>query len=1674
MKPPRAPRLDERRTAEFSSELHARAHAWMPTWGIRDGERDVGAALLDIAARFNSEVAERLDRSGEKMRRGFLDWLAVRGAAARPARMPVSFKLADAARSPVLAEAPVRLQADAAGTPVVFETEEDVRVIPGRLQVVVGVDAGADAFHVSPPGISDLQPLEPLPVRWEVKSFAAAGSHTLQLDPETGLGADTLVEVAGHQYRIVQADKGIVTIEPGLDADLPSSAMLRKVTAFDPFGGAARNRQEHALYLGDMDLLNVEAAATIDVIGAMSLVAGISWEYWGKLDGTDEVAWQKLTVALELHVAGAVRLEKRKGAIVPREIAGNSSRWIRAYARNAAGAAPMLQVEALQLLINHEPAPLACSDAANRASPAAEAMANTTALVLDGVFFPLGKEPRQFDAFYLGSQEAFSKKAAKVQLCFEMSDPTFTALSAVREGGFANTVLAGVAADRALHLFALNQGTGTLDKFREREPLQPPGVALDKQPGWALPIWYEPATPSAREQFLVAASAGDDIWAWREDAADGNTSNWESFEAIPTTNPPPATPISGLVYLGGANPELVALRNYQMSRRPRAAGQPWVKVPTLHGAATVKLRSIVPVISANAWGQRVTSSGDGMVGIADDGALFGVSNAGACTRLLSLRTFAKDVRPVAVRLAGGDIVVVAVEVAPYQLVAWQVTAAVEEHVPITPGTVVANLDAEIFGAVLHVFAAVQDGATGRLNTWMPFGSGMERALFSSKLDASGAQVGGAPTIVGTRVVMPGNRADLLVTEFDPARRHVESRQVEVGVVVPSALTLGVNDVIVDNSGAAPVISFVTQPALVKDGETLLVTSPTLPTASTRLDAYALSSRLTGTLLVTGDLKLDPTDHETTLHSQLYMGGELFSVDQLDKSAQPWTATVSNVNGAATPPLTADYVRPMASGGRVVSFIRMGTPNSVTWDAGLLARLPLVFPSLVNPIRYGKAFSVGVGNKPDVVVLDLAIAPIAAIAFVVDEAVGPWSRLLGDTSVNPELSWEYWNGRAWWKLLVTLDETRNLKSKGALRFTVPSDIAPSDWAGKTNFWIRARLVGGDYGRETVTATTKVVNGVTEQTIKRSSEGIRAPSVLKLSISYSVDAGVLPTFVKSQDSGSVRDQSEANRTAGATVEAFIPLAVALGQLSNAAPSHAARDECPPDCGCQQAQAVANAAASGEIPAVAQSSGRALLIGLDASPAGAPVNVFLVVDEEHDHWAFAPLLIEALVADRFVPIVARDATRGLGESGILSMSFTVEPTRRELFGQSLTWLRLTPAAGADSVNWTPSLRGAYLNTAWASATETLTRELVGSSEGAPNLTLTLARPPVLDHTLELRVREPLGEEELADLRKADERSVISDVDGLAGHWVLWNQVTDPGDESARARAYALDEPTGTISFGDGVHGLIPPIGLDAIVAFSYKRTEPPRPGSDIVPSNLVSARASLNLVSPVESVEAVMSVDQSAGGAAPENDDRVLRFGVARMRHRDRVVTARDIEDLALQRSSDVVQARCFPRSGFVRLVVAMRGANPVPGAAQVRELRRALLEGAPASLSAPKALRITGPTIRRLRIELTLRVDELEHAGALAEGVKRRLSALFDAAIGGPSQEGWPLGANPLEEDIALALIDAPHLDSIVKVAFEEIATDGSTSAWPAALAPHELAMLDDDPIRIHIATAEVVA
>lgn len=543
MKAPQAPQLDERRTDEFFAELGDRAQAWIPDWGLADGERDFGRALLQIAARFSSEVAERLDRTGDKMRRGFLDWLGVPRKAARQARMPVVFKLAGSAQEAVLAAAPVQMQADAGGSPVVFETEQDIRIVPGQLQVVVGVDATKDAFYLPPPGLADLQPLVPQPAQWQLKSFAAAGATRLQLDPDQGLTVGMIVDAGGAQYLLTEPapENGIVTIDPPLDSELPESTVIGKVTNFGPFDDVVRNRQEHALYLGHMDLFNIESAATIAVLGASSLATGIQWQYWGKRKGDDNVDWQSLKVAPPAdQKPEALILLKPEGSVDPKKIGEINSRWIRASVSNVKGDAPLLQVDELKIGINCSNNPLCPPPDSATSGPSSEGMVNNTPLVFSNPFYPLGRVPHQFDAFYLGCSEAFSKKGADAQICFEMSDATCLAYIPVRSGLFANQgVLAGVGKDRALHLFKLNSGNGAMTVFRE--PLRPPlpaepgsddkpSTPLDLNPRCRPVIWN--GTPNGDDFFVAVAAAGS-IWIWHENASDPKQSGWRHHSNVP-------------------------------------------------------------------------------------------------------------------------------------------------------------------------------------------------------------------------------------------------------------------------------------------------------------------------------------------------------------------------------------------------------------------------------------------------------------------------------------------------------------------------------------------------------------------------------------------------------------------------------------------------------------------------------------------------------------------------------------------------------------------------------------------------------------------------------------------------------------------------------------------------------------------------------------------------------------------------------------------------------------------------------------------------------------------------------------------------------------------------------------------------------------------------------------
>lgn len=1671
------PSLDPRRAGDFARELLARARTWLPHWKLAPGTQDPGRALLEVAARLSAEVAERLDQVAEKNRRNLVRWLGIRGAAARGARVPVAFRLTDRAQRSVLARAPVQMQADAGGTTLVFESEADVLLVPARVAQVVAVDPARDAYYLPPPGLTSLDALPPVPTQWRVRSFAAAGSERLQLEPALGLAAGMILAIDGRQYRVTKLDDDIVTVDPAVDAPdgIAQDAIASKVAAFDPFDGAARNRQNHALYLGHTDLLNLEAAATIDVVNGDAL-GGFRWEYWGKL-GESDAAWIELKVPPGQSQRNTLVVEKTQaGAIEPHEVNGVKSRWIRAVVPSLEGSRSPLPLADLKLRIGS-------SDAAG--NPPCEGLTNTTPLVLDDTFQPLGREPRQFDAFYLGCDEVFSKKRAQVTLDFRLADTTFRSLAKFGPARGADAMLAGVASDRSLHLIAYSALAGTLVPPLERASLQPADpadpnrrVPLDAELPWRLPVW------SGAGYVALAAAAGATVWMYYEWTTSPFFGQWLPLGAV-VTNPVAGISLAGLVCVGsGGSEQLFALYDGQLVQRSVAGPAGWQAVQTAEAGAAVRLASIARIDAAP--GITVAAGASRLVGISDAGTLYDVAADGSCTALPTATVLAVDVQPVAVWRTAADLLVFASAANKERIVAFD-TSLGDDDIGLAAREKILGLTMDQDPTTQTVVASVQSEGDSRLVWWMPFAGMNSDELLDAPLEPATGQLGGAPTRLAGHVVVPGARSDVCVLPIDPGGLVDGAAPLEHWLVQPTAIApLAVGDRVNSRDGLGGLARVAGAPTVV-DGDryTPLVAETIDPSYPADLLAFRTSAAGLATvfdsatasdcdLLLTVADALDGVDVVAITEGGVV---RLFLVDTLTPGAGPSGETVATVRPALTGYLQADPVTVWPAvelEGEILPVLRLDRASTaVNIRDTTVEAASIVFPGATPARRRGTVVTRGLGSTAAAVALDGLFTggpPTVAgeVRFTINGAPGAWQTQLGDASSNPELSWEYSDGKSWRLLPGLLDRTRHLKTSDTVTFEVPDDLVSSDWAGRTNHWIRARLVGGDYGREIFTVNSTTSGTTTTQSVERSSKGIKAPAVVALGIRYRLETAVHPEQVLAEDAGGFRDQSDANRTAGAQVEAFVPLAVTIGRLDGRSDESEASDGSngAGPCDCNDRCGGGSPAPGGSADAAAAAPGRSLLVGIAGTAQGEPVNLLFAVAAERAHDAAAPLRVEALVAGRFEPLVAVDGTRALGESGLVTMTLPTAPTTTALFGQPLAWLRLTPSRESG---WQPSIATAVLNAAWASAAETQTFEVLGSSGGEPDLTLTIARPPLLRDSLELRIREALTDEEVGNLKSGDAMRVRSDVPGLPGHWVRWEPVVDPADSAAGERVYALDEATGTVRFGDGRHGMIPPIGRDHIVAFRYRRVEPLADAAGAAAA--ITARAALGLVTPLEGVEAVVAAADAGRGAPPDDVERVLRFAPAQLRHRERALSARDVEDIVLQAQPAVAQARCLTQSRPVRLIVALRGPNPVPSRAMVRELAEVLARVLPPTLTGAMAPKLEGPTLREFRIRATLRVPALDTAGRVAQRAHDALAAYFDPAHGGDDGHGWPLGRAPAVDDVAARLIDLEGLEGIDDLALFERSSRGD-EPLTGPLGPDELARLAHDGIAFRYALVGV--
>jgi predicted phage baseplate assembly protein len=621
--------------------------------------------------------------------------------------------------------------------------------------------------------------------------------------------------------------------------------------------------------------------------------------------------------------------------------------------------------------------------------------------------------------------------------------------------------------------------------------------------------------------------------------------------------------------------------------------------------------------------------------------------------------------------------------------------------------------------------------------------------------------------------------------------------------------------------------------------------------------------------------------------------------------------------------------------------------------------------------------------------------------------------------KPKIAWEVYEGATgrWKAAAIEDDTTASLTFGGGLNAVVvlraPRVPAPVALGGEERYWVRARLVGGNFGKDADFTTSK--NAAGEVIVTPVKATWDPPSIKALTIDYEFDEGP----GEPDALATVNDFRASEQTAP-----FRPFTVAADDR--------------PTFYLAWSDALDNDTITlyFEVPDV--------IYAADAGPQARPVEPAAVVWEYRSPNGWQPLGTE-------------DETRGFTGRGLLTLVGPTDMARSTEFGVGAHWLRARWERGDYAAP--PQLARVLTNTIWASHVATVRDEVLGSSTGEERQFFRTSRAPVLPGE-QVEVRE-LGTPSAAELptilaeEGEDAVTVVpATADDPAETWVRWHGVVDFYESGPRSRHYVLDRLTGGIQFGDGRRGMAPPQGHANVRVALY------RSGGGAVGNRPEGAIAQLKTAVPY--VERVTNPVPAGGGTDAESLEAVRERGPRLLRHGNRAVTISDVEDLARAASPGIARVLGVPASaagdaGSVGVVVvpATEGRQPVPSLELLDRVRVYVEDRLPASAG----LWVAGPGWLQIAVTAEVVPISLEQATDVQSAVRAALEAFLHPLSGGPRGDGWPFGRTPRRSDL-LALIEAvPGVDHVrgLAVAQTQTAPPPASTALLVYSADHTITM-----------------
>lgn len=609
---------------------------------------------------------------------------------------------------------------------------------------------------------------------------------------------------------------------------------------------------------------------------------------------------------------------------------------------------------------------------------------------------------------------------------------------------------------------------------------------------------------------------------------------------------------------------------------------------------------------------------------------------------------------------------------------------------------------------------------------------------------------------------------------------------------------------------------------------------------------------------------------------------------------------------------------------------------------------------------------------------------------------------------PTLSWEYWNSKGWIAIEGIEDGTNNLLKTGRIAFTLPWDIDETTVSGQKNFWIRARIIGGDYGKETFSLSLRTFDETASrnasQQLISTKNTIRPPLVRSIAISYSIRTSLFPERCIAYNNLEYRDQTDPCQMPDKHFSPFVEL---------------------------------------------EDRQRSLYLGFDKAFQGGPVKILLDAQElpyaedkkPKVEWTYSEKSAWQLLD-------ALDNSEGLIRRELIELIGPVDFAAQSRFGSYLDWLKGSLIEGEYAQ--TPVLEGIYPNTVWTSQAATIRNEILGSGTGQADQIFTFLKTPVLE-VEEVRVLETVPNEEKQALSETYGDNAVFEVKDDKGKvtetWILWTKVSDFFDSTPTSRHYTLDRATGEIRFGNGINGMAPPEGKDDIKAFSYQ--------SGGGAKGNVNMGEIKTLKSSVAGVDKVSNQVAADGGADTATLDQMMEIGPAMVSHRNRAVTAEDFEWLAKQATRKVARAKCLPNTnsrlqaeiGWVTVIVVpdSKDIKPVPSL-ELRSIVSKYLEACTTNtIASPHRVHVDGPAYVDINVSADVFVPSIDMASQVEREARSRLVAFFHPLTGGPEQRGWDFGREIHISDIYALLEGINGVDHVENLTVNGNGTAGEGSS-----------------------------